>query len=247
MKKLALFLALLAPGVTHAQAPAWNRTIEASANLLFGAAEGRVGALAATAGRADSGLDVRSELRFNYADAQDANGVVSVTARSNRFSLGAELRPFARISPFASGSIESSYQARIERRISAGGGAKLTIVPPGDNEASLSLALLWEQTTALRPAVGVDPTESLARLAMRFRFNRKLSSSVQFTHNTLWSPAADDLGRHTTETVTGLAIALNTSLSLTLSLRDRYDSEATLRGATSNHDGQLLFGVRAKY
>lgn len=246
MKRLLGF-SLFIPALAAAQGPAWNRTVEASANLLFGAAEGRVGALAATAGRADSGLDFRSELRFNYADAQDAAGNVSVTARSNRLSLGADYRPFARLSPFVSGTIESSYQARIERRISAGGGAKLTIVPPGDNEASLSLAVLYEQTTALHPAADMEPTVTLARLAMRFRFNRKLSSAVQFTHNTLYSPAADDLGQHVTETTTGLAIALNTSLSLTFSLRDRYDSEAVGRGAPSNHDGQLLFGIRAKY
>jgi hypothetical protein len=42
-------------------------------------------------------------------------------------------------------------------------------------------------------------------------------------------------------------VALNSSLSLTVTLRDRYDTEAITRGAASNHDGQLLFGVRAKF
>ena len=231
----------------EAQAVKWNRTVEASANFLFGAADGRVGALAAAAGHADSALDFRTEARFNYAEAQDANGNVSVTARSSRFSLGVDHRPFGRVSPFATGTIEASYQQRVARRLSAGGGAKFTIVPPGDNETSLSMAVLWAQTEALRPVEGVDAIETLARLSMRFHFNRKLTPTLQLRHNTLWQPAAENLGRHTTETTTGLGLAVNTALSLTLTLRDVYDSEATVRGAPSNHDGQLLFGIRAKY
>jgi hypothetical protein len=30
-------------------------------------------------------------------------------------------------------------------------------------------------------------------------------------------------------------------------VRDKYDSQSVVRGAASNHDGQLLFGVRAKF
>jgi hypothetical protein len=67
------------------------------------------------------------------------------------------------------------------------------------------------------------------------------------THTTLFQPVADELSRYTAETTTGLAVTLNASLALTVTLQDRYDSEARGRGASSNHDGQLLFGVRAKF
>jgi hypothetical protein len=246
---IALCFALSASHAVDAgaQETIWNRTVEASANLLFGAAEGRVGALAAAVARADSALDLRAEVRFSYSDAQDSDGNVSVTARSSRLTLGIDHHPFAQFSPFAFGTAESSLQQRIAQRYSAGGGAKLRLVPPGDNETSVSLALLWEQTQALNPGPDDDPRTTLARWSLRFRANRRLTSAVQLTHVTLWQPATKDLGLYTTETTTGLAVALNSSLSLTLTVRDKYDSQSVVRGAASNHDGQLLFGVRAKF
>jgi hypothetical protein len=243
---LLLAVAVTAPRA-HSQEVIWNRTIEANANLLFGAAEGRVGALLAGANRADSSLELRAELRFSYADGPDGDGNVSVTARSSRLSLGVDHHPFAQFSPFAFGTAESSLQQRIAQRYSAGGGAKLRLLPPGDNETSLSLALLWEQTRALDPAPGDDETSTLARWSLRFRGNRRLTSTVTVSHLTLWQPATKDLGLYTTETSTGLAVALNSSLSLTVTLRDKYDSQAVERGSDSNHDGQVLFGVRAKF
>lgn len=230
-----------------AQGAPWNRTVEANANLLFGAAKGRVASLSAGAAKADSAVELRGEVRFTYADARDPQGVVSVTARASRLSLGADYRPYGRVSPFLFGTAESSLQQRVAHRYSGGLGAKIRILPPGDNEASVSLALLWEETRALHPAPGVDATVSLARWSFRLRANRRLSSAVQASHTTFYQPAADELGRFTAETTTGLAVALNSSLSLTVTLRDRYDSEAGSRGAASNHDGQLLFGVRAKF
>jgi hypothetical protein len=238
------------PRYTGAQAPelgAWNRTIEASANLLFGAAEGRVGALSAGANRADSTLELRADVRFSYADAKDNDGETNVTARSSRASIGVDRHPFALVSPFAFGSIESSLQQRIARRYAAGAGAKLTIIPPGDNKTDVSLALLWEHTNALDPAPDVDPSVTLARWSLRARANRRLTDAITLAHSTLWQPVADDLGRYTTATSTSLVIKVNSSLSLTATLRDRYDSEAVSRGSASNHDGQVLFGVLAKF
>ncbi|HEX9563021.1 MAG TPA: DUF481 domain-containing protein [Gemmatimonadaceae bacterium] len=239
--------ALVLHDTAGAQDVIWNRTVEASANLLFGAATGRVASLTAGVARADSGLDLRAEMRFSYADAEDAEGVSSVTARSSKVLLGIDHHPFARFSPFAFGSAEANLQQRIAHRYSLGGGAKLRLVPPGDNEASISLALLWEETRTLRPEPGVDPSIALARWSLRFRANRRLNGVLQVTHTTLFQPVADELSRYTAETTTGLAVTLNASLALTVTLQDRYDSEARGRGASSNHDGQLLFGVRAKF
>lgn len=234
-------------GTANAQAGQWHRTIEANANLLFGAAKGRVGAVLANTARADSNLEFRAEMRFQYADAPNSEEVVKVTARSSRYSLGLDYKPYGQFSPFFFGSAEASLQQRVAHRYAAGGGAKLRLIPPGDNEASLSLALLWEETQALHPAEGQDASVTLARWSLRLRASRRLSSSVTMTHQTLWQPAAKELGSYTTETQTGLAIALNSSLSMTVTLRDRYDSEADTRGAISNHDGQVLFGIRAKF
>ena len=243
-------LLLTAPRLAGAQDSAvvkWNRTVEASANLLYGAAEGRVGALTASANRADSVLEIRTEVRFSYADARDNDGETSVTARASRIALAIDRHPFSLFSPFAFGSLESSLQQRIAQRYAAGAGAKLTIIPPGDNETSVSLAMLWEQTEALHPAVGVDPSTTRARWSVRVRANRRLTSTLTMSHLTLWQPVADDLGQYTTETRTGLVIKVNSSLSLTATVRDKYDSEAIARGSASNHDGQVLFGLLAKF
>ena len=243
-------LLLAGPRLATAQDPGlakWNRTVEASANILFGAAEGRVGALAAGANRADSVLEIRAEVRFSYADARDNDGETSVTARASRIALAIDRHPFSLFSPFAFGSLESSLQQRIAQRYAAGAGAKLTIIPPGDNETSVSLAMLWEQTEALHPAASVDPSTTLARWSLRVRANRRLTSTLTVAHVTLWQPVADDLGQYTTETRTGLVIKVNSSLSLTATVRDKYDSEAIARGSASNHDGQVLFGVLAKF
>lgn len=225
----------------------WSRTVEANANLLFGAAEGRVGALLAGVSRADSSLEFRFDARYSYADSPDDDGNPRVTARASRLSMGVDHRPFAQFSPFAFGSAEASLQQRVASRFSAGGGAKLRLIPPGDNEASVSLALLWEQTRALNPEPDQKETVTLARWSLRARANRRLTSHVTLSHQTLWQPAAKELSQYTTETQTSLSAALNSSLSLTVTLRDRYDSESIVRGATSNHDGQLLFGIRAKF
>lgn len=240
-------LLLATANAADAQGGQWRRTVEANANLLFGAAKGRVGAVLANTARADSALEFRAEMRFSYADAPNTENVVKVTARSSRYSLGLDYKPYGQFSPFFFGSAEASLQQRVAHRYSAGGGAKLRLVPPGDNEASVSLALLWEETQALRPAEGQPSSVTLARWSLRVRANRRLSSSVTMSHQTLWQPAAKELGSYTTETQTGMAVALNSSLSMTVTLRDRYDSEADTRGATSNHDGQVLFGIRAKF
>jgi hypothetical protein len=238
---------LAATPAARAQQAGWKRTAEASANVLFGAAEGRVAAFGAAAGRADSTWDLRSELRFGYADARTTQGVDEVTARSSRLSLGADYRPFGRVSPFWFGSTESSLQQRIAARYSTGVGSKLTLRQEGDDDLSLSLALLWEQTRARDPDPSLPEVTTLGRWSLRLRMNQRLGSTWRFSHTTFYQPAVDDLGQYTAESTTSLAAALNAALAVTVSLRDRYDTEARARGARSNHDGQVLFGLRATY
>jgi hypothetical protein len=60
-----------------------------------------------------------------------------------------------------------------------------------------------------------------------------------------YQPAVNRLARYTTESNTSLDVSLSKNVALMSAFRSRYDSEARQRGARSNHDGQLLFGVRA--
>ena len=52
--------------------------------------------------------------------------------------------------------------------------------------------------------------------------------------------------RYTIVSTSTLAAALTSAVALTATVHDTYDSEARSRGARSNNDGLLLFGIRAE-
>lgn len=225
----------------------WSGAIEASANVLFGAARGRLVALKAGTQRADSALEVQGDFLLSYADSRLEDEEREVTARAVRVSLGVDYRPFDRWSPFWFGTAESSLQQRIDRRYTTGAGAKLTFYREGDDDVSASLALLWEQTRALDPEPPRPFAETQARWSLRLRARRQLSEATRLEHVTFYQPAVAHFARYIVETTTSLALTITTRVALTGTLRDRYDSESRSRGARSNHDGQLLFGARASF
>jgi hypothetical protein len=237
-----------APRAIGAQELGWSGTTEASANVIFGAARGRLAAFAAGVSRADSVLEVRSDVVFGYADARGTDDSRNrVTARHWRASLGFDRHPFATLSPFAFGSVEASLQQRIRDRVAGGAGAKVTLHRDGDDDVSASLALLWERTRALDPRPDLAEVTTRTRWSLRVRVRRKLTTTLHLSHVTFYQPSTDALGRYTATSNTSLARTVNERLSLTVTLRDQYDSEAERRGARSNHDGQLLFGARASF
>jgi hypothetical protein len=93
----------------------------------------------------------------------------------------------------------------------------------------------------------VTASTTRTRWSARFRAHHQLTPSLAFTHVTFYQPAVERFGAYTIETLTELEDRLWAALSFTASLHDVFDSEARLRGATSNHDGQLLFGVRTSF
>ncbi len=66
------------------------------------------------------------------------------------------------------------------------------------------------------------------------------------THVTFYQPSIDRVARYTIESTTTLAMAMTEIIAFTATLHDTYDSEARGRGARSNNDGQILFGIRAE-
>lgn len=239
--------ALLTPRAAEGQSSGWGGTIEGSANVLFGAARGRLVSFSTSGERADSAVEVQADLVFSYADTRLQDGRREVTARSSRISLGVDYRPLARLSPFWFGSTESSLQQRIARRYGSGAGVKLTHYRRGDDDVSTSLALLGEHTRALDPDSTTPRSVTRVRWSLRFRVRKQLAENVRFSHVTFYQPSVARLGRYIADTNTSLAVALNETLALTATLRDRYDSDAAQRAAPSNHDGQLLFGLRASF
>ena len=226
----------------------WRGTGELAGTVLFGAARQRTVAGTVAAGRGDRVRAERVELQAGYGDAvgTEADAVRRVVVRNARLSGGVDWRPSDRVSPFTFALVESSLQQRIAQRASGGVGAKYTIWRRGTAEdLSASLALLAEETRALDGPSAGDGTR--VRWSLRLRARRQLDARWRLTHVTFWQPTVNRVQRFTVETTTQLASALRDGLELTASLRDRYDSEARRRGARSNHDGQLLFGVRVRY
>lgn len=240
------------PVRAEAQTLGWSGAVEATGSVLFGNASDRLVAGRVQIGRADSALEVRGDTRLTYAEGRRDDGVQQVTGRTAFASLGLDYRPFDRYSPFWFGSAESSLQQRIASRYATGAGAKLTFHRRKDDEASVSLALMTERTRPRRTpaaAAGSDTAGSVwrTRWSLRGRLKQRVTDGLRFTHVTFYQPAVDRVDRYTINSTTTLAADMTKAIALTITLHDTYDSEARGRGALENNDGQLVFGVRARF
>lgn len=249
VRVLIAVTAAIAPVVARGQEHVgWSGSVEANASLLFGNARDRLVAGRLQFGRADSTLDVRTDSRLSYAEATDDDGGRRVSGRTLFASLAADYRPFERWSPFWFGSFESSLQQRIDQRYSTGAGAKYTIHRTKDAEASVSLAALAEYTVPrLEPAAPDTGAAWRARWSLRVRGRSQITKTTRFSHTTFYQPQVAHASRYTIRSMTTVAASLTSRTSLTLTFNDVYDSESRERGARTNNDGQLLFGVNAAF
>ena len=248
--RAAILLLAFLPATLTAQKLGWSTTIDASANILFGNAKDQLFSTRLQLARADSTLEVRSDARLSYAESTDDAGRRVVRGRTQFASLATDYHPFARYSPFWFGSVESSFQQRIDRRYSTGAGAKLTFYRHDANEASVSLAVLAERTEPRDDdPSAADTTRSrwLDRWSLRGRLRRQITKTTRFTHTTFYQPALDQIAQYTVNSTTTLSASIASKLSLTFTFHDMYDSESRARGARRDNDGQLLFGLTATF
>lgn len=244
---IAVALAVVAtPARLHSQILGWKTEAEANASLFFGNTEQRLAALRSAVSRADSLLESKIDLRFAYADQTTEEDVREVSKRSWLGTGTVDYRPFERISPFLIGNVESSLEQRIALRYSGGAGAKYTFVENERTEASFSLAMLAERTRVADGAPAPDRA-SLARWSARLRLNRRLHERLRLSHLTVYQPEVSAIERFTFSSTSTAAYEMNRVLSATISFLETYDSEATRRGARTNHDGQLLFGLLTSF
>jgi len=230
----------------EAQGVQWTREAELNGSLFFGNSSQRLAAARGAISRADSSIELSLGARFTYADVESEDGIRAVNRRSWDGAASIDYRPFAKFSPFLFSNVESSLEKQIEMRYGFGAGGKYTFVREADRQHSLSLAVLGEKTTP-RVANPDFNSDLLARWSARHRFRAQLGETVNFSSTTFYKPLLDDLSDYTISSVNSLGVALNSSLALTFTFIDTYDSESRLRGAESNNDGQLLFGFRAKW
>lgn len=234
-----------------AQELGWDGSAEVSASLFFGSNDQSIVSTRLDAGHADSTWDVAGGGRLKYGKSSDAEGESHLSHRSWSIDLTADYLPFATISWFALAGVESSFQQKIDLRSRGGAGVKYTFVRTETALLDVSLALLAERTSfdvdvpIASPEDGsIDEEETLGRWSWRLRAKREIGDDrVVLESETFYRPEIDALGRYVVETTQSAAYRVTDTVSLKLSFVDTYDSEAETRGARSNHDGQLLFGV----
>ncbi len=229
-----------------AQAIGWSGTADAAASVFQGNTDQRAVFVKSELGKADSAVQVRGMASFGYADSAPDTLRRAVTRRTWLATLGVDYRPYASLSPFAFLNYEASYEKRVLDRIGVGVGGKVVLVSRERREISVSLALLAERLrpTRLSP---LDETTSTARWSWRGRLRQTIDERLKISHTTFYQPRVSEWSAYMVNSTSELSYALRESTSLTFSYLALYDSEARSRGARSNNDAQLLFGVKTTF
>lgn len=242
----SLLLLLVVPLTLLAQKPGRKIEGEISGNVFFGNTRQVLASSRAEYERADSGFAFRALARLNYGElTSDLEGTV-VSKRSWNASSNYDLRPYADFTPFVRAAIESSFENKIQRRYSLGTGSRYNIVRTTATDAIFSIGVSGERTEALPPGDTTD-AKTLARGTTAFRLRRELSSRVTFTSETTYGPALTTSDDYTILSINAIKIRLARFAALTVTFRDNYDSQAVVRGARVNNDGELLVGLLTSF
>lgn len=216
-------------------------------SLFFGNSEQTIATTRASVTRTGSATEVDGEFQFNYGEATGPDGVAFVAKRSWLTRVTGQYRPFNPVSPFAVASIESSFEKRIDVRYNAGLGARVNAISTPRTTLNWSVALLGEKTE-FDEEVGPGAEEELARWSTSLKVRRTLADEgVVFNSETSYRPEFDAFDRFTLSSTSSLSYALSDDLSMKVSFIDNYDSEAEARGARSNNDGQITFGLLSSF
>jgi hypothetical protein len=118
-----------------------------------------------------------------------------------------------------------------------------------DTEVSrldFAAALAVEQTIGSQDTNG--DSEWLGRWTGQIRYRRDFSDDrAVFQANVDYNPQFQKLENYTVKAESSLAFRLSEIVSLKVSVRDNFDSQAKQRGAVSNNDGRVLFSVLAAF
>jgi Protein of unknown function, DUF481 len=242
---LALALIGAFAGTIRAQETGWHSSVEANASTLFGASSQTLTTFAGALSHIGEGFTADGSFKFGYGESEGEDRNKYVSARNWLGTVSVDATPKGRFSPFVFGSAEASLEKRIANRRSGGAGAKWVFAKSGTGSASISLALLGERTAALSDTA-VAAT-SVARWSWRVKMAQQVDERLTFTHVTFYAPVINAPGLFTITSTSVGSIALNKALAFALTFTDNYDSQARGRGAPTNNDGSLLFGIRANF
>lgn len=219
----------------------WAAKGELGGNAFFGNSS-QIAITAALSGDRGRGL-LRLSGRTGFAYGRETNDAGESFMSKRAWDLVVRLG-FDRgteLGAFVVSRVESIFEKKIDLRYSGGAGGKYQI-GGGGIQAELTLALLVEKTIP-REEAGV-PESLVAKWAAGFRLEREIDDGrLRFETETSIEPELREPGVFTLTSRSSLAFQLSQRIGVQFSFVDSYDSEAELRGARSNNDGQLFFGV----
>ncbi len=219
----------------------WRAKGELGGSAFFGntSQSALTAALSGEVGLGFTQLDGRTG--FAYGRAANEAGETFTNKRAWDIAVRLDFDPGSSAGAFVISKVESILEKKIDLRYSAGAGAKYGIGGDG-TQAEFNLALLVEKTIP-REEVGV-PEEVVAKWAAGFRLEREIDGGrVRFETETSVEPEVRELGVFTLTSRSSLTFQVSQRIGVQFSFVDSYDSEAEFRGARSNNDGQLFFGV----
>ena len=225
----------------------WRLEGELGASVFFGNRDQTTLTSRAQVERADSSYEFSIKADFAYGEATDDVGAAFVNKRSWSVGSNVDYHPFSRVNPFIFGTVQSSYEKKIDLRYDAGAGGKITVLRNSTSRVDFRGALLVEKTMSADQNGGGED-ETLARLSGVLRIRRTLGEGrITFNSETSYQPVLEELSDFTVESENSIAFQLSDVISLKLSLVDKYDSGAKDRGARTNNDGQLFFSVLSSF
>jgi len=233
------------PRAAEAQAAGLHSVVEANATSLFGASSQTLTSLSAAFSSIGDGFNADVKLNFRYGESEDANQVRFVSSRGWVVAVSIDGTPKGRFTSFVSGSAEASLEKRIAERRSGGAGAKWMFAKSSTGAAVVSAGVLAERTAALSDTA--IAATSVARWSWRAKLEQRVDERLSLSHETAYAPIVNAPEQYTVVSTSVGSYAVNKALALTLTFTDNYDSQARARGANTNNDGSVLFGVRAAF
>ena len=105
--------------------------------------------------------------------------------------------------------------------------------------------MLGERTATLSDTA--IPATRVARWSWRVKTEHKVHDNLSLSHVTFYAPVINAPAHFTIASTSVGAYSINPAVAFTLTFTDNYDAQAVTRGAPSNNDGALLFGVRGTF
>ena len=190
---------------TTQSAVQWTVQGELGASVFFGNRDQTTITSRAQMERADSSYEFSTKADFAYGEAEDDAGTAFVNKRSWSVGSNVDYHPFSRVNPFIFGTVQSSFEKKIDLRYDVGAGGKITILRNDASRVDFRGALLVEQTRSA-DSNGGGEDETLARWLGVLRVRRTLDDGrVTFESETQYQPVFDDFDNFTVDFESSIA------------------------------------------